>query len=123
MRYSFAMRKKPMQIIAAVVLLVFILFVAGIRVAHPQLGLQSSLGSAKTTLVIYKSTITVDKDSKVVVKVNDVQTGTGIVRETSNENVDVNLNTKFERIPNEDIKGKLILVIPFIGVILGVIGL
>ena len=109
------MRKKPMQIIAAVVLLVFILFVAGIRVAHPQLGLQSSLGSAKTTLVIYKSTSTVDKDAKVVVKVNDGQTGTGIVRATSNENVDVNLNTKFERIPNEDIKGKLILVIPFIG--------
>ena len=123
MRYSFAMRKKPMQIITAVVLLVFILFVAGIRVAHPQLGLQSSLGSAKTTLVIYKSTSAVDKDSKVVVKVNDGQTGTGIVRATSNENVDVNLNTKFERIPNEDIKGKLILVIPFIGVILGVIGL
>ena len=112
-----------MQIIAAVVLLVFILFVAGIRVAHPQLGLQSSLGSAKTTLVIYKSTITVDKDAKVVVKVNDGQTGTGIVRAPSSENVDVNLNTKFERIPNEDIKGKLILVIPFIGVILGVIGL
>ncbi len=123
MRYSFAMRKRPMQIIAVVVLLVIILFVAGIRVAHPQLGLQSSLGSAKTTLVIYKSTNTVDKNSKVVVKVNDGQTGTGIVRATSDESVDVNLNIKFEIIPTGDIKGKLIFVIPFIGVILGVIGL
>ena len=112
-----------MQIIAVVVLLVIILFVAGIRVAHPQLGLQSSLGSAKTTLVIYKSTNTVDKNSKVVVKVNDGQTGTGIVRATSDESVDVNLNIKFEIIPTGDIKGKLIFVIPFIGVILGVIGL
>ena len=117
------MRKKPMQIIAVVVLLVVILFVAGIRVAHPQLGLQSSLGSAKTTLVIYKSSNSADKDSKVVVKMNDGQTGTGIVRAASSENIDVNLNTKFERIPTADIKGELILVIPFIGVVLGVIGL
>lgn len=117
------MRKKPIQIIAAIVLLVTILFIAGIRVAHPQLGLQSSLGSAKTTLVIYKTTNAADKDAKVVVKMNDGQTGTGIVRAVSNAYVDVNLNTKFERIPTDDIKGKLILVIPFIGVILGVIGL
>lgn len=117
------MSKRLKQIIAAVVLLVVILFVAGIRVAHPQLGLQSSLGSAKTTLVIYKSTNAADKDSKIVVKMNDGQTGTGIVRVVSNEYVDVNLNTKFERIPTEEIKGKLILVIPFIGFILGVIGL
>jgi hypothetical protein len=54
---------------------------------------------------------------------NDGQTGTGIVRAVSNENIDVNLNTKFERIPTADIKGELILVIPFIGVVLGVIGL
>lgn len=123
MRYSFFMGKRPTQIIAVVALLVATLFIAGIRVAHPQLGLQSSLGSAKTTLVIYKSANAVAKDSKVVVKTNDGQTGTGIARVVTNEHIDVNLNTKFERIPSKDIKGKLILVIPFIGVILGVIGL
>jgi glutathione synthase/RimK-type ligase-like ATP-grasp enzyme len=117
------MSKKPMQIIAVVALLIATLFIVGIRVAHPQLGLQSSLGSAKTTLVIYKSVNVVAKDSKVVVKTNDGQTGTGIARVVTNEHIDVNLNTKFERIPSKDIKGKLILVIPFIGVILGVIGL
>jgi glutathione synthase/RimK-type ligase-like ATP-grasp enzyme len=117
------MGKRPMQIIAVVALLVATLFIVGIRVAHPQLGLQSSLGSAKTTLVIYKSANAVAKDSKVVVKTNDGQTGTGIARVVTNEHIDVNLNTKFERIPSKDIKGKLILVIPFIGVILGVIGL
>jgi len=122
-RYSFFMGKRPTQIIAVVALLVATLFIAGIRVAHPQLGLQSSLGSAKTTLVIYKSANAVAKDSKVVVKTNDGQTGTGIARVVTNEHIDVNLNTKFERIPSKDIKGKLILVIPFIGVILGVIGL
>ncbi len=97
--------------------------VTGLRVAHPQDGLKSSLGAAKTTLVIYKKNKDVSTGAKVIVTLNEGGAGLAIVTAVNADTVDVNLESKFQRIPNDDIRGNLLAVLPFIGVIAGVIGL
>ena len=110
--------------IALTLLVVVGIFMAtGLRVAHPKLGLESALGAAKTSVVIYKKNKDVTDGAKVVVKLNEGWMGLAIVSEVNEDSVDVNLETKFERIPTDDIGGNLLAVLPFIGVLFGVIGL
>ena len=100
-----------------------IFMATGLRLAHPQLGLESALGAAKTTVVIYKKSKDVTDGAKVVVKLNEGGMGLAIVSEVNEDSIDVNLESKFERIPKNEIGGNLLAVLPFIGILFGVIGL
>jgi hypothetical protein len=112
--------KKTLAI--AVVVLVT-LFGFGIRVSHPDQGLSSALGSAKSSVAIYKKSGQPGISSKVIVKTKDSGIGLGIVRGSQGGNVDVDLGAAFVRVSQKDVKGNLIVVIPFVGSILGVVGL
>jgi hypothetical protein len=113
--------KKTLAIVVVVVLVA--LFGFGIRVSHPDQGLSSALGSAKSSVAIYKKSGQPEVSSKVIVKTKDSGTGLGIVRGSRAGNVDVDLGATFVRVSQKDVKGNLIVVIPFIGSVLGVVGL
>jgi len=113
--------KKTLAIGVVVVLVA--LFGFGIRVSHPDQGLSSALGSAKSSVAIYKKSGQPEVGSKVIVKTKDSGTGLGIVRGSRAGNVDVDLGATFVRVSQKDVKGNLIVVIPFIGSVLGVVGL
>lgn len=110
------------KLIAAVAI-VLVLFALGIRVAHPQEGLQSAMGSAKSSLVIYKGAGEYTVGSKVVVEVAGQGKQLGIVKSGTKETVDVDTRVSFVRVKQADVLGKLIVVVPFFGTILGVVGL
>lgn len=109
-----------LKVVAGASLLVLILALAGVRVTHPQTGLKSALGQAKTSIAIYYKTSDVSKGQKVI-----VHTGLGSadpvlasVFKIKGDDVDLQVGTSLQRVSAKDnIQGKLILVLPFLGYI------
>jgi hypothetical protein len=99
------------------------LFALGFRVIHPENGLASAMGSAKSSIVIYKKSGSYEVGQKVVVEVSGQGKHSGIVKGATPESVDVDTRAAFVRVQQEDVLGKLYLVVPFFGTILGVVGL
>jgi hypothetical protein len=100
-----------------------VLFALGFRVVHPDNGLQSAMGSAKSSIVIYKDSSNYAVGHKVIVEVAGQGKQTGIVKSASDGSVDVDTLVAFVRVKNEDVLGKLVVVVPFFGSILGIVGL
>ena len=100
-----------------------VLFALGFRVIHPENGLSSAMGSAKSSVVVYKHSSSYAIGSKVVVEVAGQGKQSGIVKSATPETVDVDTRVAFVRVKQEDVLGKLIVVIPFFGTIFGIVGL
>ena len=107
----------------AIAAIVVVLFALGFRVVHPENGLQSAMGSAKSSIVLYKHSGSYGVGSKVVVEVAGQGKQSGIVKSATADTVDVDTKVAFVRVNQKDVLGKLIVVIPFFGTILGVVGL
>jgi hypothetical protein len=105
----------------ALVLVVFLAF--GFRVAHPADGLKSALGSAQSSVAIYKSAGQVLPGDKVLVPVEGSGTQLGVVKSVKSATADVDTGAAFVRVKQSEITGKLVAVIPFFGVPLGWVGL
>lgn len=112
--------KKSLAIVAVVVIAFFAL---GFRLVHPQDGLQSAMGSAKSSIAIYKSAGQVMPGDKVLVPVNDQGIQLGIVKSVKTGTADVDTGAAFVRVKQNEITGKLVAVIPFFGIPLGWVGL
>jgi hypothetical protein len=100
-----------------------LLFTLGFRIVHPENGLQSAMGSAKSSLVVYKHSSDYTIGSKVVVEVAGQGKQSGIVKSATKDSVDVDTRVAFVRVKQADVLGKLIVVVPFFGTIFGIIGL
>ena len=96
-----------------------VLFALGFRVIHPENGLSSAMGSAKSSVVVYKHSSSYAIGSKVVVEVAGQGKQSGIVKSATPETVDVDTRVAFVRVKQEDVLGKLIVVIPFFGTVKG----
>ena len=107
----------------AIVAILAALFAVGIRAVHPQDGLAIALGSAKSSIVVYKHGSDFSVGQKIVVNVAGQGLQTGIIKSATKETVDVDTRVAFVRVKQEDVVGKLLAVIPFFGSILGVVGL
>lgn len=105
------------------VAIVGLLFAFGFRVAHPQDGLQSAMGSAKSSLVIYRAADSYAVGEKVLVIVSGSGNQLGVVKSATPESVDVDTRVAFVRVNQEDVVGKLMIVVPFFGVLFGAVGL
>lgn len=116
------MSKSWIKTVAAIAVVVILFFVAGFRIGHPVTGLSNALGSAKSSLAIYKSSGQSTVGSKVVVEIKGLGTGIGIVKAAASGNVDVDLGTTFNRVSERDVSGKLVAVIPFLGSVIGIVG-
>jgi hypothetical protein len=111
-------------IVFAAILLV-ILFALGLRLDHPKSGLKTALGSANSSIAVYWHKSEISAGDKVL-----VQTGApsmdpmlAIVNNVNTDYVDVQTNTTLQRIPTKNIHGTLVMIFPFIGTLLGFVGL
>ena len=114
--------KKPIAIFIVLALLVFVL---GFRVGHPHSGLKNALGSAQSGIVLYKKADSFKVGSKIVANLKDESASPihAIVRPSSPKMLDIQGELTTQQIKTSDVLGKLILVVPFIGSIIGVVGL
>ena len=117
------MKKSWIKPVAAIAVVAILFFVAGFRIAHPTAGLSTALGSAKSSLAIYKPGGQSTIGSKVVVEIEGQGKAIGIVKSTAGGNVDVDLGATFNRVSAIDVSGKLVAVIPFLGSVFGIVGL
>ncbi|MFM1974689.1 MAG: hypothetical protein RL524_676 [Actinomycetota bacterium] len=81
------------------------------------------MGSAKSSVVVYKHSSNYAVGHKVVVEVAGQGKQTGIVKSASDGSVDVDTLGAFVRVKNEDVIGKLVVVVPFFGTLLNIVGL
>jgi hypothetical protein len=119
------MNKTLRKRIAIALAIVVLAFAGGIRVAHPQSGLKNSLGSAESGLVLYKTGSDFSKDAKVLVNTEekDKSPVLAFVVAVNKDTYDIQSDASIIRVQKNQAKGKLILMIPFLGSIFGLIGL
>lgn len=108
-------------LVIAGVLIIF--FGVGFRFAHPQGGLASAMGSAKSSVAVYKSADRYVTGQKVIIVIEGRGNQLGIIKSATKKTVDVDTGESFARINQEDVVGKLVGVIPFLGVFFGLVGL
>ncbi|CAB4343452.1 unannotated protein [freshwater metagenome] len=107
------------------VILLVVLFALGLRIEHPKSGLKNALGSAESSLAVYWHHSKLSVGEKVVV-MGSVQTKNpmlAIVNNVSADSVDIQTDGAFERIPMKNVRGSLVMVFPFIGMLFDAIGL
>lgn len=113
---------KPLSY-ALVFILIFTLL--GFRVAHPKSGLRSAAGAADTSIVAYRSSDSLSRGDKVVVRIekSSISPAIGIVDSIEQDTVRVQTGDLVLNVPREAIKGKLVGVFPFIGTLFTLIGM
>jgi predicted Zn-dependent protease len=111
--------------IAIALVVIVVLFFAGIRISHPHEGLSNALGSAKSGLVIYKKGANFEVDSKVLITQEAPAKSPllALVKGSSGDSVDIQYTQKLERVKKAQVYGKLIAVVPFLGTVLSFVGL
>lgn len=105
---------------------VFILLgLFGFRVGHPNSGLSTALGSASSSVVIYKADKNLEVGDKIFGKSldNSLSPVLGEVVERGKGDYGVQNGKFLERITREDTRGKMIVVIPFFGYLFNIVGL
>ena len=106
-------------------LLFALLFAFGFRVDHPHSGLKSALGSASSSIAFYHHGSGASKGDKFIVstgkKLKDPVLA--IVTNTGKGFVDIQSGNELQRIKPNQVQGKLIAIVPFIGAILNLVGL
>lgn len=111
--------------VGGILVVLAILFAAGIRIAHPHDGLKNALGSAQSGLVIYQKNPALTLQEKVIVKIEDPAKSPilAFVSANNGKTIQVQSGAVGFTVQPSQVYGKLILVIPFLGSILNVIGL
>jgi len=113
--------KKPL---AALLILFLVLFLFGFRIAHPKDGLANALGSAQSSLVIVKKSSVYKSGDKIVAHPQVGKSPVlGVIASAEGGSLELILEKSVARTTPEDVSGKLVLVIPFVGYLLSVVGL
>jgi hypothetical protein len=113
--------KKPL---AALLILFLVLFLFGFRIAHPKDGLANALGSAQSSLVIVKKASVYKSGDKIVAQPQVGKSPVlGVIASAEGGSLELILEKSVARTTPEDVSGKLVLVIPFVGYLLSVVGL
>lgn len=111
--------------IAVVLLLAVVFTMLGLRVAHPKSGLGSAVGSAKSSIVIYKKTENFTVGQRLLVNTGDrnMDPVVTIARTVSENTVDVQTDRMLVQVPNQEIKGRIVALLPFLGGLFSAFGL
>lgn len=106
-------------------ILLLILFGLGLRFDHPESGLRSALGPANSSIAVYWHGNSGDKGDKLVVSTGKPGQDPALVLVTGNAPgfIDIQSGQELQRIPLNQVHGKLLAIIPFIGFPLNLIGL
>ena len=112
--------------IVVISLIVFgLLSAVGLRVAHPKSGLRSALGSAETSIAIYHKTTNIAKGDRVVVNSGAEKSdpALAVVNNVNGDELDIQISSNLVRVSvKQNLHGKLIAVVPFLGYVLGIFG-
>lgn len=117
------MRNRLIGWVVILALVTTLFMSVGFRLNHLKGGIGSALGSAKSSLALYKHGTKAEVGSKVIVNVKGIGPELGIVKSATETTVDVDLGATFTRIEKKDVLGKLVAVVPFFGSVLGIVGL
>lgn len=111
--------------IAVVLVLAVVFTMLGLRVAHPKSGLNSAVGSAKSTLVVYKKVNTYEVGQRLLVNTGDrnVDPVITIARTVSDGAVDVQTDRMLVQVSNSEVRGRIVALFPFIGGLFSAFGL
>ena len=111
--------------ITAILGVVLLLGLFGVRVGHPNSGLSTALGSASSSVVIYKANKNLAAGDKIFGASQDPNLSPvlGEVAEKGKDYYTVQNGKFLERITREDTRGKMIVVIPFFGYLFNIVGL
>ena len=117
--------RKWVNTIAAVLLLVVVFTMLGLRVAHPKSGLNSAVGSAKSSLVIYKKADSFSVGQRLLVNSGspEMDPVISIVRTIGKESVDVQTERMLIQVSNDEVRGRIVALLPFIGGLFSALGL
>ena len=119
------MNSSVKKISIGVIAVLVILFALGFRVGHAQDGLKNALGSAQSGLVVYKNKPSFTVGSKVLVNLEAPAKSPllAFVMGNKAETVEIQAGTTVQTVKSSQVYGTLIAVIPFLGTILGLVGL
>ncbi|CAN2226504.1 hypothetical protein MCEMRE185_01350 [Candidatus Nanopelagicaceae bacterium] len=111
--------------ITAVLGVLILLSLFGVRVGHPNSGLSTALGSASSSVVIYKANKNLSVGDKIFGASQDPKLSPvlGEVADKGDDYYTVQNGKFLERITKEDTRGKMIVVIPFFGYLFNIVGL
>lgn len=121
----YAMSKTLRTRIAIAVVVVILTFLGGLRISHPHSGLKNSLGSAESGLVVYKTGSDFTKGQKVIVKTEEDAKSPvlAFVIAVNKDSYDIQSDASIVRVAKDQVQGKLLLMVPFLGTFFGLIGL
>lgn len=117
--------RKWVNSIAVVLLLAVVFAMLGLRVAHPKSGLGSAVGSAKSSIVIYKKIESFTVGQRLLVNTGNrsMDPVVTIARTISDDTVDVQTERMLIQVPNNEVKGRVVALLPFIGGLFSAFGL
>ncbi len=96
----------------------------GLRITHPHGGVTHALGGAESSLVVYRATKNMSAGDKAIVISGDksISPVLGVVTAVTGDTYSTNNGTVTESITRDNVQGKVLFVIPFLGSVLGIIG-
>lgn len=117
------MKRSTVRSIIIVLALIVIFFAVGLRFAHPQVGIANALGSAESSVAVYKEGSVTQPDKKVIFTTPEGKTGLGVITVSEGDTLFVNDGTRVEQVTPKNIRGELMAVLPFLGSLMGLLGL
>ena len=113
------------KIAIGIIAVLAIFFFMGFRVGHAQDGLKNALGSAQSGLVIYKNEPSFVVGSKVLIKMNAPAKSPLLAFVMGNKSgtVEIQAGTKVQTVKSSQIYGTMVAIVPFLGSVLGAVGL
>jgi hypothetical protein len=110
---------------AIVVGVLVVALALGFRFEHPASGFKTALGSPQSSLVITKKADVYSVGDKVVVNSasKELSPLLGQITAVTDAQYSVTNGVFLETISGENVKGKMVVVLPFLGYLLGVVGL
>ena len=111
------MKKKILVSLIVLLLFSFLGNQLGLRFIHPQSGLRNMLGDATSSVALYRLNGGFQKGDLVVAYTGDATLDPTIARvsNTTETEVDIQSSAQIQRIARENVKGKLLVIFPFVG--------
>jgi hypothetical protein len=118
------MRSSNKKVALFVIAAILLFYVLGIRVVHPKGGLSNGLGSAASGLVLYKTGTESVIGTKVIVDFSKPHESPILAAIASNQKASITVQTgsKLEEVQTNQIRGRLLVMVPFLGELFTLIG-
>ena len=119
------MRFQRKNFLFALIVFVVLFYAVGLRIAHPHGGLSNALGSAQSGLVIYSTNTGTQSGSKVIINFpkNHQSPILGVIQGNEKGALTVQTGSKVELISKSQIRGRFLVMVPFLGIFLNSIGI